>query len=237
MKNAKIIIYDGSFNGFLTVVFKAFEERLTIADIQRNNDVQKGFFTETETVFTQMDKARRVWNGIQSKNHAAIKTIYFAFLSEIRGVEFLLYKYICSLYNKPLMGPLDEMQTELSKVHQYAGMVAREKHRIEAGAEFKISGDDVYFSTIAPLYDVLPLVSKYYRLKFPNKEFIIYDLKRKYAIHYDSDHIEMVSMELTPEQHTGPLTNTSIKSLINHKLFLTGKRNSASSYLGEKTAV
>src|SRR5690606_17845902 len=105
------------------------------------------------------------------------------------------------------------------------------------GAEFKISGDDVYFSTIAPLYDVLPLVSKYYRLKFPNKEFIIYDLKRKYAIHYDSDHIEMVSIRLTPEQHTGPLTNTSIKSLINHKLFLTGKRNSASSYLGEKTAV
>jgi len=237
MKNTKIIIYDGSFNGFLTVVFKAFEERLTIVNIQRNNDVQKGFFTETETVFTQMDKARRVWNGIQHKNHAAIKTIYFAFLSEIRGVELLLYKYICSLYSKPLMGPLDDMESGLHKIHQYAGMVAREKHRIEAGAEFQISGDDVYFSTVAPLYDVLPLVSKYYRLKFPHKEFIIYDLKRKYAIHYNSDHIEIVSMGLAPEQHMGPLTKTSIKSLIDHKLFLTGKRDSAPSYLGEKTAV
>lgn len=237
MENTKIIIYDGSFNGFLTVVFKAFEEKLTIADIQRNNDIQKGFFTETETVFTQMDKARRVWNGIQHKNNAAIKTIYFAFLSEIKGIELLLYKYICSLYNKPLMGPLDNLEGDLVKIHQYAGMVAREKHRIEAGAAFKISKDDVYFSTIAPLYDVLPLISKYYRSKFPNQEFIVYDLKRKYAIHYNSDHIEMVSMALSPEQHVGPLTNTSIKSLINHKLFLTGKRNSGTSYLGEKTAV
>src|SRR5690606_25038459 len=138
MKITKIIIYDGSFNGFLTVIFKAFEEKLTIVDIQKNKDVQKGLFTETETVFTQMDKARRVWNGIQHKNNAAIKTIYFAFLSEIRGIELLLYKYICSLYNKPLMGPLDNFEGDLLKIHQYAGMVAREKHRIEAGAAFKI---------------------------------------------------------------------------------------------------
>src|SRR5690606_1160023 len=102
MENTKIIIYDGSFNGFLTVIFKAFEERLAIADIRRNTDIQKVFFTDTETVFTQMDKARRVWNGIQSKNHTAIKTIYFAFLSEIKGVELLLYKYICALYGRPL---------------------------------------------------------------------------------------------------------------------------------------
>lgn len=237
MENTKIIIYDGSFNGFLTVIFKAFEERLAIADIRRNTDIQKVFFTDTETVFTQMDKARRVWNGIQSKNHTAIKTIYFAFLSEIKGVELLLYKYICALYGRPLMESLDHPETDLSKVYQYAGMVAREKHRIETAAEFKISKDDVYFATIAPHYDVLPLVSKYYRIKFPNKEFIVYDLKRKYAIYYNLHHIEIVSMGLTPEQHTGPLTHTSIKSLINHKLFQAGKRSSNPSYRGEKTAV
>lgn len=237
MKDSKIIIYDGSFNGFLTVVFKAFEERATIADIRRNTNIQKGFFTETETVFTQMDKAGRVWNGIQRKNNAALKAIYFSFLSEIKGIELLLYKYICSLYDRPLTVPWDNSETDIAKIHQYAGMVAREKHRIESSAEFKISKDDVYFSTIAPHYDVLPLVSKYYRLKFPNKEFILYDLKRKYAIHYNLNHIEMISMELTPEQCTGPLTHTSIKSLINHKLFLTEKRNSGTSYLSEKTAV
>lgn len=237
MENTKIIIYDGSFNGFLTVVFKAFEEKLTIADIQRNRDIQKGFFTETETVFTQMDKAERVWNGIQRKNNAAIKTIYFAFLSEIRGIELLLYKYICSLYNKPLMGSLDNLGADLIKIHQSVGMVAREKHRIEVGAEFKISKDNVYFSTVAPFYDVLPLISKYYRSKFPNKEFIVYDIKRKYAIHYNLGHIEMVSMGLSPEQYMGQLANISIKPLIDHKLFLTDKRNSGPGYLGEKAAV
>ena len=31
MENAKTLIYDGSFNGFLTAIFVAFEERAQIA--------------------------------------------------------------------------------------------------------------------------------------------------------------------------------------------------------------
>ena len=98
MRNSKILIYDGSFNGFLSAVYKAFDERIQVADIQKNSIAQRGLFTDTETVFTQMDEAKRVWNGVEKKSNTIIKNIYFAFLSEASGIELLLYRQIRKLF-------------------------------------------------------------------------------------------------------------------------------------------
>ena len=43
MKNSKILIYDGSFNGFLTAIFVAFEEKIEVSDIQKNSVGPKWF--------------------------------------------------------------------------------------------------------------------------------------------------------------------------------------------------
>lgn len=79
MNASKTLIYDGSFNGFLTAVFTGFEQKLTHADIQKNNQLQSGLFAENETIFTNVEKAQRVWNGVQKKSNTAIKNIYFPF--------------------------------------------------------------------------------------------------------------------------------------------------------------
>ena len=42
MEKEKILVYDGSFNGFLTSVFIAFDQKINVANIQRRNEVQKG---------------------------------------------------------------------------------------------------------------------------------------------------------------------------------------------------
>ena len=57
MNTSKTLIYDGSFNGFLTAVFIGFEQKIAQADIQRKGQAQNGLFTETETIFTNIDKA------------------------------------------------------------------------------------------------------------------------------------------------------------------------------------
>ncbi|MEM8927924.1 MAG: DNA metabolism protein, partial [Bacteroidota bacterium] len=78
MKNETTLLYDGSFNGFLSAVFVAFEEKLHVADIQKNGQGQNGLFSDTETIFTHVEKAKRVWNGVRSKSYNAISNIYFA---------------------------------------------------------------------------------------------------------------------------------------------------------------
>lgn len=228
MENPKVLIYDGSFNGFLTTVFKIFEEKIPVANIQKNKELQKGLFSEAITVFTQMDKARRVWNSIQNKSNAAIKSIYFAFLSETKGVELLLYQYIRSMYANPNENPVEGLSEIILKIQQLSRMVAREKHRIEAIAKFKISQDQVYFSNVSPGFDVLPLISKYFRSKFHGQEFMVYDQKRKYAIYYNLYTVEIISLELSTYDCTGDLSQTNIKQLISNKI------HSHSRYSGQR---
>ena len=195
MKNATILIYDGSFNGFLTAIYVAFEEKLNLADIQKNSQGQNGLFSETETIFTHVEKAKRVWNGIRNKSYHAISNVYFAFLSETDGIEYMLYTYIKKLMTQK------EKQVDFSDdtvlyIAQLARKVGREKHRMEAFVRFQLTKDNIYFANIEPDFDVLPLISKHFRNRYADQQWLIYDVKRRYGIYYNGEGVEIVSLNL-----------------------------------------
>ncbi|WP_282161613.1 TIGR03915 family putative DNA repair protein [Ulvibacterium marinum] len=196
MDNTRILIYDGSFNGFLTAVFKAFEERINVADIQRNGQAQNALFSDTETIFTQMDKAKRVWNGVQNKSNTAIKNIYFAFLSEHKGIELLLYRYIQKLFASQVSVHSDYSDAIVLKISQLTKNVGREKHRMEAFVRFQLTKDAIYFANIEPDFNVLPLISKHFRSRYVDQHWLIYDIKRKYGLYYNLQTVEIVSLDL-----------------------------------------
>jgi probable DNA metabolism protein len=196
MENAKILIYDGSFNGFLTTIFKAFDEKWDVMDIQKDNGKQRELFSDTETIDTKIDLAKRVWNGIERKSHETIKTIYFSYQSEAKGIEFLLFKYIKQLFSPASETTLILEEESLSKIRQLAKLVGREKGHMEAFVDMYQSKDAVYFAVIAPDYDVLPLISKHFRAKFRDEHWLIYDTKRGYGIYYEGYKVELISLDL-----------------------------------------
>ncbi|MBT2160629.1 TIGR03915 family putative DNA repair protein [Zobellia barbeyronii] len=257
MNATKTLIYDGSFNGFLTAIFVAFDEKAQIADIQKNSASQSGLFSETETIFTQMDKAKRVWNGIHKKSHNAIKDIYFAFLSENKGIELVLYRYICKLFTSETSIASDYSDDIVLKISQLARSVGREKHRMEAFVRFQLTKDEIYFANIEPDFDVLPLISKHFRSRYADQQWLIYDVKRKYGIFFDLNQVEIVSLDLD-EIYTNSLNksahfgdeeynyqdlwnnyfkSTNIKSRINLKLHKQHVPKRYWKYLSEKKAV
>ncbi len=193
---SKTFIYDGSFNGFMTAVFIGFEHGMGHADIQPTGSTQNGLFSETETIFTNIEKAKRVWNGIRSRNNTAIKNIYFAYLSQQKGIEPLLYCYI-----KKLMGGQGNKTSDFTddcilKINQLAHKVGREKHKMEASVRFKLTNDDIYFAQIEPSFDVLPLLSKHFRSRYADQQWIIYDTKRKYGLYYNLKGVELIHLDL-----------------------------------------
>lgn len=196
MKNAKILIYDGSFNGFLTSVFMAFDQKIEVAAIQKETNAQRGLFSEAEFIYTDIDKAKRVWDGIQNKSNAAIKNIYFAFLSETKNIELLLYRYIQKLFSKTEMMHLNFSDDAVLRISQIAKSVGREKHRMEAFVRFQLTHDDIYFSTLSPDFDVLPLISKHFKDRYADQQWLIYDVKRNYGIYYNFQTVEMVTLDL-----------------------------------------
>ena len=257
MNEAKILVYDGSFNGYLTAIFIAFEQKLVIADIQKDSQLQSGLFSDVETVYTDVDKAKRVWNGIEKKSTTAIKNIYFSFLSEQKGIELLLYRYIQKLFSKTEMLHLNFSDDHVLKVAQLAKSVGREKHRMEAFVRFQLTKDGIYFSNIEPDFDVLPLISKHFKSRYADQKWLIYDVKRKYGLYYDLNSVEMVTLKLN-EVHTNKtikstaftageyeyqdlwnnyFKSTNIASRVNMKLHIQHVPKRYWKYLSEKKAV
>lgn len=257
MNEAKILVYDGSFNGYLTAIFQAFEQKLLLADIQKEEQAQRGLFSDAEMVYTEIDKAKRVWNGIQKKNHTAMKNVYFAFLSEKKGIELLLYRYIQKLFSKTELLHLNFSDDHVLKVAQLAKSVGREKHRMEAFVRFQLTKDGIYFSTIEPDFDVLPLISKHFKSRYADQQWLIYDVKRKYGIYYDLNSVELISLDLK-EVHVNKATksavftaseyeyqdlwnnyfkSTTIASRVNMKLHIQHVPKRYWKYLSEKKAV
>lgn len=237
MDKAKILIYDGSFNGFLTVIFKAFDEHIQVADIQKNLIAQRGLFSDTETVFTQLENAKSVWNGIQTKSHIAIRTIYFAFLSEQKGIELLLYTYVKKLFSPADMISLNFADDLESRINQLAKIVGKEKQLMESAVKFNETADAVHFATIRPNNDILPLISRYYRFQRSDKPWLIYDAKRNYGLYYNLKSVELISLN-TDILPTGLDLNTlHIKSLIVRKLHRQPLQKQRTSYIQEREAV
>ncbi|WP_419211682.1 TIGR03915 family putative DNA repair protein [Maribacter sp. X9] len=254
MNATKTLIYDGSFNGFLTAVFIGFEQKLPYAEIQRQSHLQRGLFTDNETIFTNLEKAQRVWNGVRNKSNTAIKNIYFAYQSEQRNIETLLYLYVQKLMGSQSNRVSDFSDDCILKINQLAYKVGREKHRMEAFVRFQLTKDEVYFAHIEPDYDVLPLISKHFRNRYADQQWIIYDLKRKYGLYYDLNGVEIISLDLK-DVHTNSLQkstaftdaeheyqnlwqnyfqSTTIKSRINTKLHTQHVPKRYWKYLSEK---
>lgn len=254
MDATKTLIYDGSFNGFLTAVFAGFEQKLPQADIQRQGQLQRGLFTDTEIIFTNLEKAQRVWNGVRNKSSTAIKHIYFAYLSEQWNIETLLYRYIHLVMGCNRNRAIDFSDDSILKINQLAHKVGREKHRMEAFVRFQLTKDEVYFATIEPDYDVLPLISRHFRNRYADQQWIIYDLKRNYGLFYDLSGVEVISLDLehnyansikkskvfTATEHEyqdlwkNYFQSTTIKSRINTKLHNQHVPKRYWKYLSEK---
>jgi len=208
----KILLYDGTFNGFLTTVFKIFEEKIEVQDIQKIGQGQSALFTELDMVETNLKTAKRVWEGLSHKNHTALKNIYFAFLSEQKGMAFLLYQFIRKLYALPTSQSLEEESIVALKINQAAKLVRREKIRLEGQLKMQRTKDDVYVEVIEPCFNVLPLLSKHFRTQYGEKEWIIYDAKRDYGLHYQDSFIEIIALDLENNTFLNPNRNELVRN-------------------------
>tara|TARA_R110002050_G_scaffold56512_1_gene126997 strand:- start:94226 stop:94888 length:663 start_codon:yes stop_codon:yes gene_type:complete len=211
MENAKILIYDGSFNGYLTAIFLAFEEKIHVVDIQKSSLLQNGLFTDAKNITTQLDKAERVWNGIQNKSHIAIKNVYFSFLSEQKGIELLLYRFIRKLFFPNEMISLNFSDNNETRIYQLAKAVGKEKYSVETFTKLEVTKDGVYLGNIAPEFDVLPLISKHFCSRFQNQKWIIYGMNRKYGLYYDSSRLTKIASQNT-KLHPFEIRNNQVTS-------------------------
>ena len=180
MEQGSSLIYDGSLEGFFTCVFTAYEQKLKVTSIAPETAAQPEIFSASEVIITDPEKAARVKASLNKWISArGRKQLYFAFLSEIPGIEMLVYRYIQKAVANKDFSAEDYGDPVILKISQTAKMVSREKHRMEAFVRFMLTEDDTYFAHITPDFNVLPLILPHFQARYADQKWIIYDLKRK----------------------------------------------------------
>ncbi|MCL5127775.1 TIGR03915 family putative DNA repair protein [Algibacter sp. L4_22] len=191
------LVYDGTFDGFLTCVFMAYEMKLKAVSIVKEKHFQEPMFGSWDLVNTEQEKANRVWAGLKKKMSAnALQRFYYTFLSEKPTVENTIYQAILYVFQSKNNVASDFGNVHILQLSKLTKNVSREKHRMEAFVRFKLTKDGVYFANIEPDFNVLPLIKRHFEKRYADQKWLIYDLRRKYGIYYNLESVELISLEL-----------------------------------------
>ncbi len=203
MKNWKqecIYTFDGSFNGFLTVIFRAFEDKRqpeAIISLRESSQLPMG---EIVDVATCPEKSTRVRKGIvERSDNKNLRLVHVAFLSGSPESRMLLWRYLQKLFRDEsgdfYRNLLDE---DVYTLVQEARKVRREAHRFQGFVRFQRTRDDMYAAAIDPDNDVVKLLAPHFRARFPDRHWLIYDTRRNYGIYYDLHCVQEVKMADQP---------------------------------------
>lgn len=197
-----ILRYDGTFEGFLSSVFYVYEHKLEIVSIEKDEKYEPTFFDNSVVILSEEKIAKRVWRGLSKKVSAQGKTkLYKGFLSEIPNIENTLLYFIRRALSSTVNIENDFTDSEILHLEKTVKKVNREKHRMDAFVRFRLTQDGIYFASVEPDFDVLPLNASHFKNRYTDQRWLIYDLKRQYGIYYDLDKIETVNLEISSEMN------------------------------------
>ncbi len=180
------LIYDNSFEGFLTAVFECYAHKITPIDICRDRDFQEVLFAEKMTIATDEQKADRVWKALRKKLHSRNKELpFYAFLSEEDGIEMKLYRFMKRIFESSYSIETDYGDRDVLDLKKIERQVMREAMRMLQFVRFQKTKEDIYFSPIEPRYNVLPFTIKHFKDRFADQPWLIYDIRRDYGIYYN----------------------------------------------------
>lgn len=190
-----VYIYDGSFSGYLTSVFECFADRQPDAEVYTSSEFQHSFFVNYKHVQSSTEKEKRVYEGlIKNLGKEGALDFWRNYLSEDpRAIQsgFRIMK-------KVFRGDPGFLQNygdpDVLLFAQTLKKVNRERHRMKAFVRFSKASDGLYFAVIEPDFNVLPLVAGFFRDRYADQKWLIYDLHRNYGLLYDIRSLNEVSL-------------------------------------------
>ena len=120
--------------------------------------------------------------------------LYHAFLSEIEYSDQLILEFCIAIFQGKAI-EFDVAHLITSQLLKIKKKVSRERHRMTAFVRFRLTKDQIYFASIEPDFNVLPLLSSHFKKRYADQEWLIYDVKRHYGIYYNLKEVSVVDFE------------------------------------------
>ena len=180
------ITFDGSYEGFLCIVFSYYYDGISPLCIQPEDEFQQTLDSEEFFIATDYEKARKVQAGICEKISPQVEnTLFYASLAEKEERFMDMFRYLLLGFK---VG--DEVDSHLHQdfvlsVHKKARYVGREAHLLNGFCRFAETKQGVYYCSVTPVNNVLAILAEHFKDRMMNQAWIIHDKKRHRAAVYD----------------------------------------------------
>lgn len=190
------VIYDGTYEGFLTAIFEIYEYKLHDV-VFAKTEVSGGLlFSSKHSVTSDDAKATRVLNGLKTRlSKKGFEAVYCAFLSELEQIEELLFQYVKYVFSSSVNVEQDYGNSIVLDIIKASNLTTKESHRMKAFVRFKLTKDDLYYAIVEPDCNVLPLIEKHFKRRYADQRWLIYDANRKYGVYYDLQNLSTVQLQ------------------------------------------
>ncbi len=192
------LIYDGTFEGLLTVIFEIYERKLGLVNLEKNEVSSSALFEDVVHVITDEERANRVLKGLGKKlSPVGIQRIYIAHMAGIENEDNMITGFIRYALDSPVNIEGDFGNKYVMHLSETVVKMRREKHRMEAFVRFQQLKDGTFYAAIEPDFNVLPLLITHFKSRYADQKWMIYDIKRKYGLYYDLNDVEFIEMEFS----------------------------------------
>ena len=191
-----IYTYDGTFTGFLSVVFAIYETKKIPSAIVCGDEYQTDFFSETAIVETDEEKAERVEQRLlHHLGRDGFSRILSAFSCganpEKKGMIIfnfirLVLKFggnVCEMYN------LHQVSDFNTLVHK----TDKEAHYMQGFLRFRVTKDGTLVAEYAPDNDITHFLTHYFSHRNAESRFVIRDTAREVYGLYNGSEWTLVS--------------------------------------------
>lgn len=188
--------YDKTLDGLLTAVFDIYARRMFPEKLLADGEPEPLFVTRSHAVITDPAKSARVWRSVEKKTERRVcNMLLHAWLSEEPHRDELMARYICKIFDTPQGITHNFADPDVIELHKMANKVAREGEHVRQFVRFQKAADGSYFAPVAPKFNALPLAVDYFRDRFADQRWLVYDTRRRYGYYYDLRTVKEVTLE------------------------------------------
>lgn len=193
-KTNKIYIYDGTFEGLLTIVYKTLEEnQLPLNIIIKGDNWKTNLFEIYEHIETDYNKSNKILKYILKKiSDLSLYNAYNTFLSNKDDKEITVLYYLINGFK--FGSKIDTLRNLncVIRVQKYCNSVKKEAHRLKGFLRFKTIKGNILYSEFEPDNDILELIVTHFKRRLRNEKWAIIDIKRKKGAFYNGSKLRIL---------------------------------------------
>ena len=179
-------LFDGSLDGFLSVVYADYYDRRKFAYVCEDAVYQPRLDADYIYVPTDLPRSVRVMDAVGKKiSPEAQSNLCAGCLSRDENRFSALLHYIRMGFKTGASVDNRLQDPNVLQVHKLVRYIQHEAHLLCGFCRFKETAGGVYYASISPVNNALPILAEHFRERFMNQPWVIHDTGRGIAAVYD----------------------------------------------------